>query len=207
MRNQLATTLAFVAAGFAWANSTYICFIKCKNIVKNCFYDVGVMVRSEMGSILKSTVTYNCRTNPTKLTSPSACMPWFDSIPLSKRGSIHANKIWNANGQRVSGQMPAWCPGAESRRRRTKSYLPSDSANGHTSAQNAALVHQGWALQAISATQHWAPCNLSQVQRSPIPEWLIYDALVKPRPLLHKLKYHSAGDVLEFAFVDVWRDL
>lgn len=41
-------------------------------------------------------------------------MTWFDTIPLSKRGSIHANKSENANGQRVSGQMPTWCPGAES---------------------------------------------------------------------------------------------
>lgn len=70
------------------------------------------MVWFKMGANLESnTVTYNCKTI---LTSPSACMAGFDFIPLSKRGSIHANKNQNANSQRVSGQMPAWCPGAES---------------------------------------------------------------------------------------------
>lgn len=64
---------------------------------------------TEMSAILEIN---RDKTNPTKLTSPSACVPWFDSVPLSKRGSIHANKIRNANGQRGSGQMPAWCPGA-----------------------------------------------------------------------------------------------
>lgn len=70
------------------------------------------MVWFKMGAILESnTVTYNCKII---LTSPSACMAWFDSIPLSKRRSIHANKQQNANSQRVSWQMPARCPGAES---------------------------------------------------------------------------------------------
>lgn len=59
-----------MAADFVWANSTYVCFIKCKNKAKSCFYDVGVMVWSEMGSILKSTVSYNCRT---KLLHLHAC--------------------------------------------------------------------------------------------------------------------------------------
>lgn len=72
------------------------------------------MVRFKMGAILESHTDIYCKTNPTKLTFPSACMALFDSIPLRKRGSIHANKNQNANGQRVSGQMPVWCPGAES---------------------------------------------------------------------------------------------
>lgn len=99
---------------FCMGKTHHIFFIKCTNLDKSVLIIQMSWCDSKWEPFCKATQWHNCNTIPTKLTSPSACMAWFDSVPLSKSGSIHANKNQNATSQRVSGQMPVWCPGAES---------------------------------------------------------------------------------------------